>query len=121
VVFHDAGGRDGIAKIVVWKDAFDANRRLVMSSSFLVVHGQVQSAEGVIHVVAERFTDLSYKLSRMRDEELPPAIRRRKSATASTGGLIAAGISTEIASALTAPAPRRMLRARPAATPAGAT
>jgi error-prone DNA polymerase len=59
-----------------------------MSSSFLVVHGQVQSAEGVIHVVAERFTDLSYKHSRMRDEEVPtgdpaPEIRNRV-----TGGLI---------------------------------
>jgi error-prone DNA polymerase len=48
----------------------------------------VQSAEGVIHVVAERFTDLSYKLSRMRDEEVPtgdpaPEIRNR-----ATGGLI---------------------------------
>jgi len=82
VVFMTLEDETGIANIVVWKDAFDANRRLVMNSSFLVVHGQVQSAEGVIHVVAERFTDLSYKLSRMRDEELPtgdpaPEIRNR--------------------------------------------
>jgi error-prone DNA polymerase len=72
----------GIANIVIWKDAFDANRRLVMSSSFVVVHGRVQSAEGVVHIVAERFTDLSYKLGKMRDEEGPtgdpaPQIRNR--------------------------------------------
>jgi error-prone DNA polymerase len=82
VVFMTLEDETGIANIVVWKDAFDADRRLVMSSSFLVVHGQVQSAEGVIHVVAERFTDLTYKLAHMRDEEgptgdPPPEIRNR--------------------------------------------
>jgi error-prone DNA polymerase len=71
VVFMTLEDETGIANIVVWKDAFDANRRLVMSASFLLVHGQVQSAEGVIHVVAERFTDLTYKLTHMRDEEGP--------------------------------------------------
>ncbi len=82
VVFMTLEDETGIANIVVWKDAFDANRRLVMSSSFLVVHGQVQSAENVTHLVAERFTDLSYKLGQMRDEEGPtgdaaPQIRNR--------------------------------------------
>ena len=88
VVFLTLEDETGIANIVCWKDVFDANRRLVMSASFLVVHGQVQSAEGVIHVVAERFSDLSYKLGRLRDEEGPtedrvPEIRNRV-----TGGLI---------------------------------
>jgi error-prone DNA polymerase len=82
VVFMTLEDETGIANIVIWKDAFDANRRLVMSASFIVVHGQVQEAEGVIHVVAERFTDLSYKLGQMRDEEgptgdPPPEIRNR--------------------------------------------
>jgi error-prone DNA polymerase len=45
----------------------------VMSSSFLVVHGRLQSESGVIHVVAERFTDLSGNLVQLRDEAaLPP-------------------------------------------------
>jgi error-prone DNA polymerase len=39
-----------------------------MTAAFLVVHGQVQSVEGVVHVVAERFTDLSSRLSELRDE-----------------------------------------------------
>ena len=42
--------------------------RLAMTAGFLVVHGQVQSVEGVVHVVAERFTDLSPRLSELRDE-----------------------------------------------------
>ena len=82
VVFLTLEDESGIANIVCWRDTFEANRRLVMSASFLVVHGQVQEAEGVIHVVAERFTDLSDRLGRMRDEELPtgeppPQIRNR--------------------------------------------
>jgi error-prone DNA polymerase len=73
VVFLTLEDETGIANIVCWKDTFDANRRVVMGASFLAVHGRVQSAEGVIHVVAERFTDLSAKLGEMRDHEEGPA------------------------------------------------
>jgi len=89
VVFLTLEDETGIANIVCWNDVFSANRRLVMSASFLVVHGHVQSAEGVIHVVAERFTDLSPKLATMRDEtdtpavEPAPQVRNRV-----TGGLV---------------------------------
>ena len=69
VVFMTLEDETGIANIVIWKDAFDANRSLVMTSSFLVVHGQVQSVDGVVHVVAERFTDLSGRLSELRQDE----------------------------------------------------
>jgi error-prone DNA polymerase len=71
VVFLTLEDETGIANIVVWRDAFEANRRLVMTSSFLVVHGQVQKAGEVVHVVAERFTDLSGRLSELRDDEAP--------------------------------------------------
>ncbi len=72
VVFLTLEDETGIANIVCWKDVFAAHRRLVMSSSFLVVHGRVQAAEGVIHVVAEGFTDLSARLGEMRDHEEAP-------------------------------------------------
>ena len=72
VVFLTLEDETGIANIVCWKDVFEANRRVVMSSSFLVVHGRLQAAEGVIHVVAEGFTDLSAKLGEMRDHEEAP-------------------------------------------------
>jgi error-prone DNA polymerase len=46
-----------------------------------VVHGKVQAADGVIHVVAEGFTDLSAQLARMKeDPEAPaPTVRMRTS------------------------------------------
>lgn len=72
VVFLTLEDETGIANIVVWKDAFEANRRLVMGASFVVVHGQLQKEGEVIHLVAERFTDLSWKLGAMREDEAPP-------------------------------------------------
>ncbi|KRB40657.1 error-prone DNA polymerase [Phenylobacterium sp. Root700] len=78
VTFLTLEDETGIANIVVWKDAFDANRKLVMTSSFLVVHGQIQSESNVVHVVARRFTDLSHRLSEMKEEDGPaPRIHNR--------------------------------------------
>ncbi len=81
VVFLTLEDETGVANAVVWKDCFDAHRCTVMSASFLVVHGKVQAAEGVIHVVAEGFTDLSAQLARMKnDPEAPaPSVRMRTS------------------------------------------
>ncbi len=68
VVFITLEDETGVANAVVWKDRFEADRNTVMTASFLIVHGRVQSAEGVIHVVAERFTDLSAELGQLRDD-----------------------------------------------------
>jgi len=83
VVFMTLEDETGIANIVVWRDAFEANRRLVMTSSFLIVHGQVQKEGEVIHVVAERFTDLSHRLSELREDEAQISARSKV-----TGGLV---------------------------------
>jgi error-prone DNA polymerase len=78
VVFVTLEDETGVANAVVWKDRFEADRNVVMTASFLVVHGRVQKAEGVIHIVAERFTDLSAHLSALRDEPGAPAPRVRQ-------------------------------------------
>jgi error-prone DNA polymerase len=57
---------------VVWRDVFAANRRLVMGASFLAVQGQLQREGEVIHLVARKFTDLSHRLSEMREDERLP-------------------------------------------------
>ncbi|MFN9926496.1 MAG: OB-fold nucleic acid binding domain-containing protein, partial [Phenylobacterium sp.] len=71
VVFLTIEDETGVANIVVWRDAFEANRRIVMGSAFLVVEGQVQKEGEVIHVVARRFTDLSARLAELREDETP--------------------------------------------------
>ncbi|MCY1645518.1 error-prone DNA polymerase [Caulobacter sp. SL161] len=78
VVFVTLEDETGVANAVVWKDRFDAARNVVMTASFLIVHGRVQRADNVIHVVAERFTDLSAELSSLRDEPGAPAPRIRQ-------------------------------------------
>jgi len=72
VVFLTLEDETGIANVVCWKDAFEANRRLVMGASFLVVHGRLQVAGEVVHLVAEGFIDLSARLGEMRDRETAP-------------------------------------------------
>lgn len=78
VVFVTLEDETGVANAVVWKDRFEADRNVVMTASFLVVHGRVQRAEAVIHIVAEGFTDLSAHLSTLRDEPGAPAPRVRQ-------------------------------------------
>jgi len=75
VVFMTLEDETGVANVVVWKDAFEANRRLVMTASFLVVHGRLQREGQVTHLVAERFTDLSVRLGELREDEAVPQVR----------------------------------------------
>jgi error-prone DNA polymerase len=78
VVFLTLEDETGIANVVVWRNAFEANRRLVMGASFLLVQGQLQREGEVIHLVAEKFTDLSHRLSEMREDDRPtPEVRSR--------------------------------------------
>ena len=68
VVFMTLEDETGIANIVVWKDVFEANRRLVMGASFVVVQGQLQIEGEVIHLVAKRFTDLTHLAAAMKSD-----------------------------------------------------
>ncbi|HZZ89586.1 MAG TPA: error-prone DNA polymerase [Caulobacteraceae bacterium] len=80
VVFATLEDETGIANAVVWPDTFAPNRRVVMTSTFLVVVGKVQSASDVIHVVAERFIDLSPRLAQMKNAEGEAPSRRSSDA-----------------------------------------
>ncbi|MBC7166395.1 error-prone DNA polymerase [Phenylobacterium sp.] len=69
VTFLTLEDETGPANLVVWKDVFEANRRTVMSAAFLVAHGRLQKAGEVIHLVCERFEDLTPLLSGLRQDE----------------------------------------------------
>jgi error-prone DNA polymerase len=71
VVFVTLEDETGVANVVVWRDAFEANRRLVMGAAFLIVRGQLQREGEVIHLVAKSFVDLSHRLSEMREDDRP--------------------------------------------------
>jgi error-prone DNA polymerase len=70
VVFMTLEDETDIANIIVWPKVFEKNRRTVMTSRFLAVRGRLQRAGLVIHVVADRFIDLSAQLPWLRDGDL---------------------------------------------------
>ncbi|MCJ2113394.1 error-prone DNA polymerase [Methylobacterium sp. E-025] len=74
VVFLTLEDETGIANVIVWKKVFEANRRAAMNARFLAVQGRVQRAEGVVHLIAERFRDLTEELLELRagGVRLPP-------------------------------------------------
>jgi len=72
VVFITLEDETGIANIVVWASLLETYRRAVAGSTLLEVHGRVQrSAEGVVHVIAERLENRSALLSMIDDDAVP--------------------------------------------------
>ncbi|MFL5317309.1 MAG: error-prone DNA polymerase [Microvirga sp.] len=67
VVFVTLEDETGISNVIVWRDVFEANRRVAMTARFLAVRGRLQREGLVVHVVAESFLDLSPELTRLRD------------------------------------------------------
>ncbi len=59
----------GVANLVLWPDRYQAQRRLVLSTSMLACHGKVQRERDVLHVVADRMGDLSGLLRSVSDRE----------------------------------------------------
>ncbi|WP_342108862.1 error-prone DNA polymerase [Methylobacterium sp. SI9] len=74
VVFLTLEDETGIANVIVWKTVFEANRRIAMQARFLAVRGRIQRADGVVHLVAEGFRDLTASLRDLREAgmKLPP-------------------------------------------------
>jgi error-prone DNA polymerase len=67
VVFVTLEDETGICNVIVWRDIFEANRRVAMTSRFLAVRGRLQREGLVVHVVAESFLDLTPELRKLRD------------------------------------------------------
>ena len=57
----------GHANVIVWPSVFERQRRLVLSASMIACYGRLQREGDVIHVVAERFEDLSDLLRSVGD------------------------------------------------------
>ncbi|KQT90581.1 error-prone DNA polymerase [Methylobacterium sp. Leaf466] len=74
VVFLTLEDETGIANVIVWREVFEANRRIAMSAQFLAVRGRIQRAGAVVHLLAEKFRDLTPELRSLREGglKLPP-------------------------------------------------
>jgi error-prone DNA polymerase len=69
VIFMTLEDDGGIANIVVWPKVFEANRRIVLGSRMVAIEGKLQREGLVIHVVADRVTDLSPLLRTLNEDQ----------------------------------------------------
>ena len=74
VVFITLEDETGIANLVVWPDAMEKYRKVVMGARLIEVRGRVEYEEGVIHVIASHLVDATDQLGRLSDDLLQPAL-----------------------------------------------
>ena len=74
VCFITLEDETGVANLVVWPDAFKAQRKIVMGARLMVIHGMVQHDEAVVHVVAQRLEDDTAMLRTISDEAMPSTL-----------------------------------------------
>ncbi|WP_353683106.1 OB-fold nucleic acid binding domain-containing protein [Mesorhizobium sp.] len=73
VIFITLEDETGIANLVIWPKVFEANRRTILSAGMIAVRGRIQREGEVVHLVAQRLTDLSAELGSVgqRDAAFP--------------------------------------------------
>jgi error-prone DNA polymerase len=69
VMFITAEDETGHVNIIVWPKLFEQQRRLILSAGMIACHGRLQREGDVMHVVADRLTDLSALLRSVGDRE----------------------------------------------------
>ncbi|MBE0704601.1 MAG: DNA polymerase-like protein [Afipia sp.] len=73
VLFVTLEDETGVGNLVIWPKVFETNRRTLMSAGMLAVRGRIQREGAVVHLVAQRITDLSADLASVgsRDGAFP--------------------------------------------------
>ncbi len=67
VIFMTLEDEVGAANVIVWPSAFERFRPVVLGGRLISVFGKLQREGKVIHVIAERIVDFSFKLSELSD------------------------------------------------------
>jgi len=57
VVFVTLEDETGVVNVIVWRDVQERQRRALLGSRLLAVHGKVEREGVVVHVLAGRLTD----------------------------------------------------------------
>ena len=74
VCFITLEDETGVANLVIWPDAFTAQRKVVMGARLMAVHGIVQHDEAVVHLIARKLEDDSAMLRELSDDHLPSTL-----------------------------------------------
>ena len=65
VIFASLEDETGINNIIFWPDVFADQRHRIIGTTLLIVLGELQNEEGVLHVVARRVEDYSHWVRRL--------------------------------------------------------
>ncbi len=78
VIFATLEDETGIANVIIWPKTFERFRRIVLASKLLGVDGRLQREGRVIHIIADRLTDLTVDLAHLAQDgpTMPPALAR---------------------------------------------
>jgi error-prone DNA polymerase len=82
-IFLTLEDETGIANTIIWPRKFEQYRPIVMGARLISVTGVLQNEKGVIHIVADRFEDLTHLLGRLSehgsriDTIMPPDVIKR--------------------------------------------
>jgi error-prone DNA polymerase len=78
VIFATLEDETGIANVIIWPKIFERYRRIVLASRLLGVDGRLQREGRVIHIIADRLTDLTMDLAHLAQDgpTMPPALAR---------------------------------------------
>jgi error-prone DNA polymerase len=68
VVFMTIEDETGIANLICWPKIMERYRAVIMGARFIIIHGQVQKADGVIHVVARQLEDATCMLAELSEQ-----------------------------------------------------
>ena len=68
MVFVTLEDETGTVNLIVWPKVLQAQREAILGASLMLVRGQVQAGQGVIHVVAYRIEDQSRLLGSLPAE-----------------------------------------------------
>ncbi|HSQ95095.1 MAG TPA: error-prone DNA polymerase [Croceibacterium sp.] len=74
VVFITLEDETGVANLVVWPDAMEKYRKVIMGARLIEVRGRVETDEGVTHVIAAHLVDATGELNRLSEDLLQPAL-----------------------------------------------
>jgi error-prone DNA polymerase len=67
-IFMTIEDETGIANTILWPRTFERFRPIVMGARLISVSGPLQNEQGVIHIVGDRFEDLTPLLRRLSED-----------------------------------------------------
>jgi error-prone DNA polymerase len=68
-IFLSMEDETGIANVIITPDVYERNRLLVTRSKFLMVEGQLQNQDSVVHVKAAKLISLSVNVPEMHSHD----------------------------------------------------